>query len=332
MPTNAGRTHGEGGREVAALGLGSWQIYDRIGFDALVSLVRTAIDHRVNFFDIATYGAAQTGPDSGPAQGDVLFGRAIEAAGIPRQTIDISCKVWLSRFPEESLRAQLNRTLERIGTSYADYIMIGNVTPGSPPVLVDLLGQVGDLFDAHLVRHGWGVCNWSPTMIRASTSACRQLGVQPPGVVQARYSLRKPHPIESPMFERLCDDTGIMLQAVDALAGGLLLGKTPTRRVASSGGLLAVADLDPDMLASDAATVRQLAAQFGCTPAQLCLAFCLANRRVSSVIFGATSLDQLAGNAGALDVVARHGADALRALVGTLRGADDSAPSPDIPL
>lgn len=97
--------------ETSVFALGSWHVYDRMHFEDTVSLLRTAVDHGINLFDVGVYAA----PGFPPAFTDVLFSAAIRAAGVPREEYLLSEKLWLEGWdPESGFRPQLEaRALPR---------------------------------------------------------------------------------------------------------------------------------------------------------------------------------------------------------------------------
>lgn len=104
------------------------------------------------------------------------------------------------------------------------------------------------------------------------------------------------------------------LQASDIFEGGILVGKLePERKIgADVGGIRqAIIDVYPSLAVA--------AAGLDATPAQLCIAFCLANPAVANVLFGASSLKQLDDNLAGIELLARVGADEIRAATADLQ-------------
>jgi aryl-alcohol dehydrogenase-like predicted oxidoreductase len=100
------------------------------------------------------------------------------------------------------------------------------------------------------------------------------------------------------------------MQASDVLEGGVLAGKSGTSRQIGRdpGGVR-------HRIVDAAKGIGELAADLDATPAQLCIAFTLTHPSTSTVLFGATSVDQLEDDIGALDVLERVGAERLRSLL-----------------
>jgi len=104
-------------------------------------------------------------------------------------------------------------------------------------------------------------------------------------------------------------ETGrLTLQASDVFEGGVLLGKTPARKIgADPGGIR-------DSIRDAASRVAAVAGDFGVSPSQLALAFCLAYEPVANVLFGVSRMAQLEDNLGAVALAASRGAEVRSAL------------------
>jgi len=100
---------------------------------------------------------------------------------------------------------------------------------------------------------------------------------------------------------------GASVVASSVLAGGALTGKYGRREEAGAVGRLAGERDEPGRQEAFRVgeRLRQLADDMGTTPAELAIAFALSNPRVASVLFGATTPEQIADNIGALDLLAR---------------------------
>jgi aryl-alcohol dehydrogenase-like predicted oxidoreductase len=163
--------------------------------------------------------------------------------------------------------------------------------------------------------HYWGTSEWSADEIRAAWSIAERHHLHRPVVEQPEYNLFNRRKVERE-FARLYDDIGLGLTTWSPLASGLLTGKyvdgVPEGSRATLPGYdwLAAMVTDPDRNAK----VRNLAAvadDLGCSLAQLSIAWCVRNPRVSTVITGASRVEQVHENLAALDVVDRLDDEAL---------------------
>lgn len=306
------RRIGTDGPETSLLSLGSWHTYDRMDFHEGVELLRRAFDAGITFFDVAVYGGVALEP-GGPVRysyTDVIFGRLIEKAGIARSDIAVSEKLWLGNFPDQPLAEQLDRALDRVGTDYADFAVLGDIRTDD----LDMRRVVEQL--AELVRDGklraWGVNNWSVADIQRARDIAAAESWPGPQMAQLKYSICRRAMADSEPYRRMFSETGISLQASDIFEGGMLAGKPqPDRMIGRDPGGIR------DAIRDAAPKVTSIAAEFDATPAQLAIAFCLGHPALVTVLFGASSMKQLEENLGALELHERHG-DAIRERVADL--------------
>ncbi|RMH77548.1 MAG: aldo/keto reductase, partial [Actinomyces sp.] len=155
----------------------------------------------------------------------------------------------------------------------------------------------------------WGTSEWSADEIRAAWEIAERHHLHKPVVEQPQYNLLTRRRVEVE-YARLYEDCGLGLTTWSPLASGALTGKyldgIPEGSRASLPGYewLAAMLTDPDTNAK----VRRLvpiAEELGCSLAQLAIAWCVRNPRVSSVITGASRVEQVRDNMAALEVVDR---------------------------
>lgn len=294
---------GKTGLELSELSLGSWHTYDRMDFHAAVALLRTAIDAGINLFDVGVYGTAETVP---PPITDILFSAMVRAAGLKRDEWLLSSKLWLEGFDKEKgFRPQLERALYRVGVDHADLVILGDVRRDDL-TLADLVMDLASLKKAGLIR-AWGVNNWSARNIQTLIDVARAEGVEPPTIAQLKYSTaRRAIPDGAPFAELF--DNGFFMQSSDVMEGGILAGKVKLEReVGRDPGSIR------EKIVATAEPLGKLAARYGATAAQVCVAFALSHRANISTLFGATRLEQLDQAIGAIGLLERIGAEQLRA-------------------
>jgi len=293
------------GPEIPLFALGSWHTYDRMDFDETVRMLRRAVDGGVNLFDIGVYGRyPQKFPLSNPRLGrswtDVIFARAMQAAGIPRSAYMVSEKMWLWAYPRLSIAEQLEHALLRLGSDYADFVMLGDIEDDLD--LNAIVEEVAALIKAGKLRW-WGVNNWSAGELRKVHDHAAAHGLPRPCLAQLKYNVSRRSKPEDERWLKLFSETGIALQASDIFESGYFAGKMEVARaVARDVGEIRA------LIREAAPRFAALAGELGATPAQLSIAFCLAHPATANVLFGATSVAQLEENLGALAVRDRHGA------------------------
>lgn len=308
--TIARRRIGTTGPEVSVLSLGSWHTYDRMDFHDAVELVARAVHAGINFFDVGVYGGRDATGVVRYSYTDVLFGRMIEKAGVARADYVLSEKLWLEGWPARSLGEQLDRALDRVGTDYADFAVLGDIRTDDLDMHA-LVHELGELVAGGRLR-AWGVNNWSVRDLRGAHDIAVAESLPGPQMAQLKYSLcRRSIPDGAP-FRELFAETGISLQASDVFEGGLLAGRRGSDRMAGRdpGGLRAAIE-------AVVPRVEAVAAELDATPAQVSIAFCLTHPSITTVLFGASRIAQLEENIAALGLLERSG-DVIRDRVADL--------------
>lgn len=284
----------------SVLGLGSWNTWDRMEFDDAVALLRQALAAGVTLFDVAHYNM---GPHAEQSRTDLIFGEAIRAAGIARSEFQLCGKLWLWDYPETGFAEQLAVSFDRIGVDRAEAVVVGDYF--SPPDVPRIVAEV-----AEQIRLGrfdvWGVNNWVASDLARALEFAAAEGLPGPSFAQLKYSVVRRSMAEGPYGQFF--EAGLGLQASDVFEGGVLLGRQPSRKIgADVGGIR-------ESIRASAGSVATVAAEFGVSPAQLAIAFCLAFEPVANVLFGASRAEQLTDNLGALRLAAEHGAEVRAAL------------------
>jgi aryl-alcohol dehydrogenase-like predicted oxidoreductase len=301
---------GASGIEVSRLALGSWRTFERISRERGVSVMRAAREAGVTFLDDARYND-ETGQAPIPSgYSEVVFGELFRAAGWRREDTIVSNKLWWEFFPRQSPRAELAESLTRMGLDYLDLIY-SEVPPPDVP-LADAVGMITDLVSSGLAR-SWGTLNWTPAQMDAAWTIAAAAGGPGPVATQPPYSLITRQFVEDPAMTAVAAARGIAIVASYSLAGGVLTGKYAADPTAGR----AAGQLSQPRYAAGAAAgveLAALAADLGCAPAQLAMAFALLNPSVTTVLFGATSPAQVGSNVGSLAVANSLPADAIERL------------------
>lgn len=301
------RPLGSSGLEVSPLSLGSWRTFERIPPETGTAVLRAAREEGITFFDDARYND-ETGTAPIPTgYSEVLFGELFRGAGLRRDDTVVANKLWWEFWPEQSAAAELDASLQRMRFDYVDLIY-ANPPPDGLPV-PDLVAATGALVSAGKAR-AWALVNWPAGQTAEAVAAAAGLGVPPPCAAQLPYSLVQRSWVEDPAMTAALAAAGAGVVASFCLAGGVLTGKYRTDAAA---GRAAGALADPRYAAAAAAAdeLAALAARLGTTPAALALAFPLTSPGVTSVLFGATSPEQLRDNCAAAALAARLSPDDL---------------------
>jgi aryl-alcohol dehydrogenase-like predicted oxidoreductase len=304
------RPLGSSGLDVSVMSLGSWRTFERLPADTRVAIMRAARDEGINFFDDARYND-ETGTAPIPTgYSEVVFGELFRGAGVPRDEAVVANKLWWEFWPEQSAAAELDASLQRMGFDYID-VIYANPPPEGMPVAELVAAAVG-LIGSGKAR-AWGLVNWHAQQARRAVQAASDLGVAQPCAIQLPYSLVRRDWVEDPEMARVLGASGAGLIASFSLAGGVLSGKYLTGPAAGR----AAGTLDDPRNAPAAAAARDLASlatRLGTTPATLALAFPFTHPALASVLFGATSPEQVRADCAAAGLFDRLGPDDLAEL------------------
>lgn len=302
------RRLGRSGLKVSVLSFGSWVSFGpQLDVGRARDCLAAAYEAGVNFFDNAQ---SYSGGES-----ERIMGEAIAALGWPRGSFVVSSKYYWGLDDAVNAHNTLNRkylleaidpSLERLGLDHLDLVYCHRPDPDTS--IEETVWAMSDIV-ASGRAHYWGTSEWPADDIRAAWDVAERHHLHKPVVEQPEYNLLDRHRVEVE-YARLYDDVGLGLTTWSPLASGLLTGKyldgVPEGSRAALPGYEWLRDLltDPDRNAA----VRRLAAvadDLGCSLAQLSLAWCARNPRVSTVITGASRVEQVHENMGALDVLDR---------------------------
>jgi len=290
------RTLGENGPEVSAIGLGCMGMSYGYGpahdKAEMIDLIRSAFDQGVTFFD--------TAQAYGPWANEELVGEALESI---RDQVVIATKFGIyyenGEQTLDSRPEQITETVEgslmRLRTDTIDLLYQHRVDPNVP--IEDVAGTVKELIDDGKVRH-FGMSEAGVETIRKAH------GVQAVTAVQSEYSLWWREP-EEELLAAL-EELGAGFVPFSPLGKGFLTGKIDENtRFDSSDFRNRVPRFDPEARKANRSLVEvlaQIAERKGATPAQLAIAWLLAQRPWIVPIPGTTKPHRLEENLGAADV------------------------------
>lgn len=314
------RRLGTSGVQVSALSFGAWVTFGgQVGNPVARDLLHAAYDAGVNFFDNAE-GYAD-------GQAEVVMGDILKKSGWRRGSFLVSSKVYFGAEHDGSNEMGLSRkhvieachaALRRLQVDHLDLYFCHRPDPGTP--ILETVRAMHDLITQGKVLY-WGTSEWSAAELNEACAHCTRHGFHAPTMEQPHYNLFHRTRFEkelSPVFEK----HGLGTTTWSPLASGLLTGKYNHGIPADS--RLNVAGLEwlRDRMTGPGserklAAVKQfaaVAAELGTTLPRLALAWCLKNPRVSTVILGASRVEQLQENLGALEVLPRLTPEAMTRL------------------
>jgi aryl-alcohol dehydrogenase-like predicted oxidoreductase len=294
------RELGRSGLQVSAIGLGcmgiSFSYATRLSREEGVALIRAAVERGVTFFDTAEV--------YGPFENEEVVGEALAPF---RGRVTIATKFGFDIDPgtgenrgvssrPERIRQAVDGSLRRLGVETIDLLYQHRVDPNVP--IEDVAGTVRDLVAAGKVRH-FGMSEPGVQTLR------RAHDVQPVAAVQNEYSLWWRAP-ETNGILQACDELGIGFVPYSPLGKGFLTGAMDAGTRLPQGDFRAsIPRFQPEAMAKNQAFVgllQRIAGEKGTTPAQIALAWLLAQRPYVVPIPGTTKLHRLEENLGAADV------------------------------
>jgi aryl-alcohol dehydrogenase-like predicted oxidoreductase len=287
---------------VSALSLGSWLTFEYIDEQEALAVIVRGIAEGINFLDDARYDDRTGKAPLATGYSEVVFGGLLRKGGWKRAELVIANKLWHEFYPKQTLAEELDGSLSRLQTDYLDIVYSAELPESLP--LIEMLQQVDRLIASGKLR-SWGVLNWPAVKIEEACRVAKAHGLRPPCAAQLPYSILQRAPVEDLEIVRVCDACGVGVVASYSLHGGLLSGKY-NRVEASAANRLEKAQLEElhrKGMLQKAEQVTAVAREIGCTPAQLAFAYCLRNKRISSVLFGAKTVKQINENLGTLQIV-----------------------------
>jgi len=294
------RTLGDSGLEVSALGLGCMGL--SFGYGPAtdkqqgISLIRTAVERGVTFFDTAEV--------YGPFANEELVGEALAPV---RERVVIATKFGFapaktdeSRWSEvdsrpEHIKEVADASLKRLRTDVIDLFYQHRVDTSVP--IEDVAGALKELIQAGKVKH-YGLSEAGAETLR------RAHAVHPVTALQSEYSLwwRKPEDDVLPV----CEELGIGFVPFSPLGRGFLTGKIDENTTFDSSDFRNVVPrFTPEARKANQVVVdllRTIGERKNATPAQIALAWLLAQKPWIVPIPGTTKLHRLEENIGAADV------------------------------
>lgn len=300
---------GSSGLQVSQFSFGSWVTFgNQVDTGLAKDQLAAAKEGGVNFFDNAeVYSGGKS---------EEIMGQAIADLGWKRHEYVISTKLfWGINGDMINMKNTLNRkyllqgidgSLERLGLDFVDLVFCHRPDPNTP--IEETVWAMNDIVASGKALY-WGTSEWSADEIRAAWEIAERHHLRKPVMEQPEYNLLHRDKVEKE-YARLYDDIGLGLTTWSPLASGILTGKyingIPEKSRASLQGYDFVKESASDEEVKG--KIRQLvdiAKELDVTPAQLTLAWTASNPHVSTVILGASNVEQVHENLGALDALER---------------------------
>jgi voltage-dependent potassium channel beta subunit len=305
------RRLGRSGLQLSALSFGAWVTFGKqVGRSLARDMLALAHDRGVNFFDNAevyNHGVAET-----------LMGDVLADLRFPRDSYCVSSKVFFGAranplptqrgLSRKHVIEACHQALQRLRVEHLDLYFCHRPDPDTP------IEETVAAMDT-LVRQGkvlyWGTSEWPAGLIAEAHRVARENHMYAPSMEQPEYNLLHRERVEKE-YAPLYREFGMGTTIWSPLASGLLTGKyndgVPDDARLAQPGYEWLREAVLERGGERLAKVRRLApiaAELGVSQAQLAIAWCLLNPHVSTVMLGASRLEQLEQNLAALDLLPR---------------------------
>jgi voltage-dependent potassium channel beta subunit len=297
---------GHSGLKVSELSFGSWVTFGtQLGVDLARECMAAANGAGVNYFDNAESYAH--------GESEIVMGKALKKLGWRRGSYLVSTKFFwgLDEGPNEKNTLNRKRLLEAIDGSltrlqldYVDLVFCHRPDPNTP--IEETVWAMHEIVSRGKALY-WGTSEWSAAEIMEAWQIADKHHLHKPTMEQPQYNMFNRQKVEQE-FARLYQDIGLGTTTWSPLASGMLTGKYLNGLPADSRAnlkdykWLKKAVTDPDRI-SKVKELASIAADLGVSMTQMALAWCLKNPHVSTVITGASRVEQVLENMGASGVV-----------------------------
>jgi voltage-dependent potassium channel beta subunit len=309
------RRLGRSGLQVSELSLGSWVTYgNQVDKSAAIETLAAAKDAGVNFFDNAEVYAG--------GKSETLMGDALKHLGWERESYIISTKFYWGIAEGPNRKNTLNRkylhhaidgSLQRLQLDYVDLVFCHRPDPNTP--IEETVWAMHDMIQRGQALY-WGTSEWSAADIVSAWQIAERHHLHKPVMEQPQYNLFHRERVEQE-YARLYEDLGLGLTTWSPLASGVLTGKYAGGVPAGSRSTLPGYEwlqktvTNPDWIAATE-RLRPISKELDCTLSQLAIAWCASNPHVSTVMTGASRVEQVVENMGAIDLIPKLDAALLK--------------------
>jgi len=308
---------GRSGLRVSELSLGSWvTFHNQVNLDAAVEMMSAARDAGVNFFDNAEIYAK--------GKSETIMGAALKKLGWRRSSYLISTKFFWGLNEGINEKDTLNRkylleaidgSLKRLDLDHVDLVYCHRPDPATP--IEETVWAMHNIVESGKAIY-WGTSEWPAADIIAAIEIAEKHHLHKPVMEQPEYNMFHRERFEVD-YARLFDDYGYGSTTWSPLASGLLTGKYNDGVPEGSRGSLKRYDwlleqLTDKALIKKVRKLTEIANDLGVSTAQLAIAWLLKNSNVSTVITGASRVEQVHQNMKAVDVVEKLTPDVMEAI------------------
>jgi voltage-dependent potassium channel beta subunit len=306
------RRLGKSGLQVSCLSFGAWVTFGRqVDNSTAEACMQLAYEHGVNFFDNAeAYGDGDA---------EIVMGEILQKCAWRRDTYLVSSKVfWGGKLPNQSglcrkhVIEACHAALKRLQVDYLDLYFCHRPDPNTP--IEETVRAMNTLIEQGKVLY-WGTSEWSAAEIESAVEIAQRLNLIAPTMEQPQYNLFHRDRVESEYAPLYNSANGLGTTIWSPLASGLLTGKYNEGVPAESRlGRSETGWLREHVIGDEAAwaikleklkALGALAQETGISMPHLAIGWCLRNPCVSTVILGASRMEQLQENLKVLEHLPR---------------------------
>jgi len=291
------RRLGKSGLLLSELSLGSWVTFGhQVGENIAEDCMKLAYDNGVNCFDNAEAYAS--------GKSEEVMGKVLKKMGWDRTSYVVSTKVfWGGKLPNQiglskkHIIEACNNSLKRMQQEYVDLFFCHRPDKNTP--IEETVRAMQTLLDQGKILY-WGTSEWSAQEIMEAYSVARQYGLTPPTMEQPQYNMFNRYRVEVE-YSKLYSEIGLGTTIWSPLASGILSNRHFNGIAKDSRFELPNMEWLKERILSDegqanlqkARMLNDFALELGISLPQLAVAWCLKNKNVSTVMLGASKLEQL---------------------------------------
>ena len=294
------RRLGKTGLKVSELSYGSWVTFSfQLELKDAKNIMKLAYDRGVNFFDNAEAYAS--------GESEIIMGNALKELGWGRDTFIISSKVfWGGEKPTQRGLSHkhvidaCHAALKRFQVDYLDLYFCHRPDPDTP--IEETVRAMHTLIMQGKICY-WGTSEWSAYQIKEAYRIARELNLTPPSMEQPQYNMFEREKMEKEYIE-IFETEKMGTTIWSPLASGLLTGKYIKSMPTDTRTSLKNYKFIKDSFESEEYKIRhqkvdkldKLSDELNIPLVNLALGWCLKNNNVSTVILGASKIEQLTQN------------------------------------
>ena len=305
------RTLGKSGLKISELSFGSWVTFNtQVDTNLAEDMFKVCFDSGINFFDNAE------GYDQGKSE--EVMGQALKSINEPRDSYCVSSKVFFSSRPnpkptqkglsKKHITEACHQAMQRLQVDYLDLYFCHRADPETP--IGETVWAMHNLITQGKILY-WGTSEWTAEEITEAYDFAEKNHLTPPTMEQPQYNLldRKRFEVEyDPIFRKFQMGTTIWSPLASGALTGKYLDKIPEGSRATLKGYEWLKNhmIDSERGQARMEKVRNLkpiADELGVSLSKMSIAWCLLNPNVSTVILGASKVEQLKENLESLEVV-----------------------------